>query len=179
MNDEYVSNYHLSVSDYFYINCELERPLLCELCYTDFWLYFFRAVYYILFSGAFAMTYHTLTDQEKERIFAEDVLGWTFDEAPSGHLSGWDTDEGDWYDEGEFHPLEKECLHQAMFGVEKLIEEERAIIQLWHDHSEKWHCIINSTKKRMEHYQTKADTPNAAIVEACMRIKRPDLFEGE
>ncbi len=121
------------------------------------------------------MTYNTLTDQEKERIFAVDVLGWELHIVEGNRLyDHWMKGKVFIMDTIKFHPLTN--LNHAMLGMEKLIEEERAIIQLWHDHSEKWHCIFTIPPG---HYQSASDTPTEAIVEACIRIKRPDLFEGE
>ena len=115
--------------------------------------------------------YNKLTDQEKERIFAEDVLGWELITAYGGRYKYWS---GSGLDERSWHPLTD--LNHAMLGVEKLIEEERAIIQLWHDHSEKWHCIFTIPPG---HYQSASDTPNEAIAEVCIKIVRPDLFADE
>ncbi len=116
--------------------------------------------------------YNTLTDQEKERIFAEDVLGWE-------HIGKTINYHDELYWKTPNYKVKCKPLtdmNVAIMGVEKLIEEERAIIQLWHDHSKKWHCIFTIPPG---HYQSASDTLNEAIVEACIRIKRPDLFKGE
>ena len=116
------------------------------------------------------MKYATMTPEQIERVFAVDVLGWEIKD----NVRYYSPEIKDFIYASGFHPLANTDL--AMLGVEKLIEEKRAIIQLWHDHSEKWHCIIRIPPK---HYQSASDNFNAAIVEACIRIARPDLFKGD
>ena len=105
------------------------------------------------------MTYNTLTDQEKERIFAEDVLG-----------------EKNFFHKGTnvqaFHPLTN--LNHAMLGVEKFLDKYYFELA-WEFNG--WEASLLWPEN--EYGRAKADTPNAAIVEACIRIKRPDSFEEQ
>ena len=118
------------------------------------------------------MTYNTLTDQEKERIFAEDMLGWE----PYPGINGkkylnpnnnycfvmWAED---------FHPLTD--LNHAMLGVEKLRKEYTVEIV----GENNWMLWLHTIKDTA--VICYSDNLNEAIVEACIKIKRPDLFEGE
>ena len=141
------------------------------------------------------MTYNTLTDQEKERINAVDVLGWaekTFDvrcdkcNTHSIEQVSWVDNSGcprykisseAFMDNTVFHPLTD--LNHAMLGVEKLSKKNKRYLVLedfTHRDERKWQANLYSTNG---YSFGNGHTPQEAIVEACIRIKRPDLFEGE
>ena len=117
------------------------------------------------------MTYNKLTDQEKERIFAEDVL-----EMKPVRYPGGNTKEG-LYHKDTFAPLSN--MDDAMLGVEKLSKENKWYLVLedfTHKDERKWQANLYSTNG---YSFGNGHTPQKAIVEACIRIKRLDLFEGE
>ena len=135
------------------------------------------------------MTYPTLTDQEKERIFAEDVLGWVQEEAYAScsscngtkQLSDvWVDDKGCprkdvktnqlWPGEEVFSPLTD--LNHAILGLEKLGHQWGMAHGF-----DGYQVRLYEESKRL--CKVDSDNLNEAIVEACIRIKRPDLFEGE
>ena len=126
------------------------------------------------------MTYHTLTDREKERIFAEDVLGW--ERRPHIFGSSYYFKDNHMKRTDYFHPLTN--LDHAFMGVEKFLypiclmrEDTRESI--CGEYAGKWHVIIGYEGAWVSHFTEKHDNPNKAIVEACIRIVRSDLFEGE
>ncbi len=116
------------------------------------------------------MKYKDMTNPQIERVFAEDVLGWTEGNVYP-NIMWWMCEGKSLMYQGEFLPLTD--LNHAMMGMEKL----------GHDYSLNkdkdfglWMSMDIGKKFPVEAY---ADTPQAAIVEACIRIKRPDLFEGD
>ena len=113
------------------------------------------------------MTYNKLTDQEKERVFAEDVLEWEIKDS-----YGFQNRYYYKYKNKEFHPLTD--FNHAMLGVEKL-----GLL---------WNCFFDGTTYYFSFCDTSGEymddafsdiSLNEAIVEACIKIVRPDLFEGE
>ncbi len=127
--------------------------------------------------------YKQLTDAEKEKVFATDVLGWVLDEYGDyrtsdgiGFVSYSHPDHDSIQEFPLFRPLRKENIFHAMLGVEKLLEDWDTYTM--EKDSDGW--IAGFTP-----FDTDGDWPfseccktlNEAIVEACIRIKRPDLFE--
>ncbi len=112
------------------------------------------------------MTYNTLTKQEIERIFAEDVLGWK-EGAVNKELRWWMCEGEPVMFKDNFHPLTD--LNHAILGLEKL--------------GHQWGMAHGFDGYQVRLYEERerlckvdSDNLNAAIVEACIRIKRPDLF---
>ncbi len=115
------------------------------------------------------MKYDRMTNDQIERVFAEDVLGW--DE--SG-LYWVDDDYGTLrINIHDFHPLTD--LNRAMLGAEKLFD--RWVLETTEMHTRSFTGVTKDFKSVGK--ALGKDTPQAAIVEACIKIKRPDLFEGD
>ena len=112
------------------------------------------------------MKYDKLPDNEKERIFAEGVLEIKW-----------------WNDIAKCIPLTN--LNTAFLGVNKLTQEEGLYLMLENlthkDH--KWRVTLQEKDTSLIQagliVGAEGHTPNEAIVEACIRIKRPDLFEED
>ena len=122
------------------------------------------------------MTYHKLTDTEKERIFAEDVLKWFKMERPVHGKFAYRAGIGDYR---SCNPLTD--LNHAMLGMERLIKEnEHFFVTLNNTYINdrlEWEIAMGKIGNVSVHVFS--DTPNEAIVEVCIHIVRPDLFEGE
>ena len=119
------------------------------------------------------MTYNTLTDQEKERIFAADVLGWELKQVlEDKRYEAWHVNGEPQYTKGYFLPLTD--LNHAMMGVEKLMDGEW-LIDFHRKLNNVWYMYIYQLHPRIEYVGANVNF-NEAIVEACIRIKRPDLF---
>ena len=130
------------------------------------------------------MKYKNMTDTDKERAFAEKVLGWVIRKVTDGHgitMDAWyEKDEegwmrypikGEYYWSGTttypFHP--KTNLDHAFMGVEKLNPHEIEISLF----NGKWSVLwfqdgVFATDN--------CTTPNEAIMEACLRVVSPELF---
>ncbi len=137
------------------------------------------------------MKYKDMTNDQIERVFAEDVLGWfvyTIEDEHDKTMDIWCIEDRndmmifpvseDYYWSGTttypFHPLTD--LNHAMLGVEKMRCPGRQFsLLIGHD---RFAFIVGSLAGE-EECCIEAGTPQAAIVEACIRIKRPDLFDGE
>ena len=117
--------------------------------------------------------YKDLTPDQIEKVFAEDVLGWEYDEAPRGYNSHWNKPDGDTVmDDPDFwSPLTR--LDDCMLGVEKVVENGW-LFTLSYEPTVPWEAYFEDFDNRIV---GQGDTPQEAIVEACIRIKRPDLFE--
>lgn len=117
------------------------------------------------------MTYATMSYIQRKEVFLIELLGYE----KHDNLENTYRKPGD---KNFACPCPFEDLNLAMMGVEKLLKENRL---------DEFNLGINRKDSYVQIYGNKwelmieviSDTPNAAIVEACIRIKRPDLFEGE
>ena len=108
--------------------------------------------------------YNALTDEEQNALVATEVLGWI---KGVGGVS--------WYTPGNtimemgvctFDPNNN--LDQAMMGVDKLEKETFTLEWIgkkW------WACIILDSSIDAEWHSAKSETPNQAIMLACLRAK--------
>ena len=117
-------------------------------------------------------TFNAMTPEQKERAFAEDVLGWKPD------IEGYFIAE-----DGEpLFCMPLKILDHAMMGVEKLQKKYRQFalfIGLSNDGTDTWHARFWKNLPDHHEFHAEADTPNEAIVEACLRIKSPHLFKED
>ena len=139
--------------------------------------------------------YSQLTSQEIEHIFAKDVLGYYIKSFTIHCESCYEPQEIQRWMYGNLdncqthfrvkNPKWKIGLalkpltdfNHAMLGVEKLIDKH--CFELKYDIEENsWYCalVLWAENWLVDCY---ADTPQEAIVEACISIVRPDLFEGD
>ena len=123
------------------------------------------------------MKYDKMTNPQIERVFAKDVLGWyTANVYPK--ILWWMEDGKSMMYQSDFRPLTD--LNHAMLGVKRLADNNDWTWGL--RKNMKWHSFgfyeyNDDISEEVGHAY--ADTPQAAIVEACIRIVRPDLFEGD
>ena len=114
------------------------------------------------------MKFNTMTPEQKERAFAEDVLGWVkqsyFDayEKGDGYLIAIDI----------FRPLTN--LDHAFLGVDKLIDKADFNLEYELNKWSVWFINVNEGEE-IDVY-VEANTPNEAITEACLRITNPGIF---
>ena len=127
--------------------------------------------------GITNMIYNTLTDQEKERIFAVDVLGWEFRKTARGEFLV-NKNNMRMFTVSQWHP--RTDLNHAMMGVEKLIAENGTYTISRYNLP---NIDINARHVTIGLEDNFVVSRNLdlcrALVEACICIKRPDLFEGE
>lgn len=123
------------------------------------------------------MKYKDMTPEQKERVFAEDVLGWELMKIPG-------TIDTHWYDGKQFRLTAGGYrfltdLNHAMMGVEKFVGNG-FFFTLENTHiNNRNQWFVHLGKIAGRDASVLKDAPNEAIVECCVRIKRPDLFEGE
>ena len=107
------------------------------------------------------MRYTKMTPAQIRAVFLTDVLG----------LEWWRGKE-----RFKCHPLTD--LNHAMLGMEKLIQDEKCKdIEMGLDSDGAWVHLYDDEWSLQLEVITKS--LNVAIVEACIRIKRPDLFEED
>ena len=104
------------------------------------------------------MKYTEMTDKQKRAAFWKDVLGH---------------DEEDWWYDKYFRPLTD--LNHAMMGVEKF-PDDKYYFEL---NREVGYWNVSLLWPENEYANVNADTPHEAIVEACLRITTPELFEED
>lgn len=117
------------------------------------------------------MKYATMTDAEKERVFATDVLGWEYKQSWYGRYY-WHNSEnnpalGNNKDSNDFSPLTN--LDHAWMGMEKLNYPWKAVSL----HST---TFIQFFDGGIAISEGSGSTLNEAIAETCIKIVRPDLF---
>lgn len=113
--------------------------------------------------------YNKLSKDEIERVFAEDVLGWE----KQKNFTAYDIGNGRIMDMDIFHPLTD--LNHAMMGMEKLIQKDKCKdIEMGLDLNGAWVHLYDDEWSLQLEVITKS--LNEAIVEACIKIVRPDLF---
>jgi len=133
------------------------------------------------------MKYNKMSKAEIERVFAEDVLNLMSGDLYLGQPV-WFEDDGHFvFTQDEFSPLTD--LNHAMLGVEKLLGDKDLTLYFKlsamgyrYDLKEQksyWKYKMIFTDDYDDLATVIADTPEAAIVEACIRIVKSDLFGGE
>ena len=124
-----------------------------------------------IFEGT-PMKFDTMTPEQKERGFAEDVLEW-YEGSVYPRILWWMCEGKAIMYQSDFRPLTN--LDHAFLGVEKIKPHKLELV--WDRNG---NCFANLWTTSSVYYQSSfCNKLNEAIVEACLRIKSPHLFEED